>query len=126
MNKKVLIVEDEKSLRQALAKKLGREGFSTIEAENGREGLALALGEHPDLILLDIVMPVMDGMTLLRRLQDDEWGKSAKVVLLTNLSDNEFIAQALVIGAYEYLVKSNWTMDDIAHKVKEKTGMLEK
>jgi len=119
-NKKILIVEDELSLRNALRDKLTREEFAVLEAKNGEEGLEVALREHPDLILLDIIMPVMDGITVLKKLREDEWGKDAKVVLLTNLSDNEKIAEAIMHGTYDYLVKSDWKIKDVVAKVRER------
>ena len=120
-NKKtILVVEDEISLLNALRDKLTRENFAVLEAKNGEEGLEVALREHPDLILLDIVMPKMDGMTMLRKLREDLWGKSAKVIILTNLSDNEKVAEALEQKSYEYLVKSDWKIEDVVAKVRER------
>lgn len=120
---KILIVEDETSLRGALRDKLCLEGFTVLEAKNGQEGLAVALREHPDLILLDIIMPVMDGMTMLYELRKDPWGKDVKIILLTNLSEAERVAESLRQGVYDYLVKSDWKLEDIVKKVKVKLGM---
>lgn len=117
-NKKILIVEDETSLRGALREKLSLEGFTVLEAKNGKEGLAVALREHPELILLDIIMPVMDGMTMLKKLRRNDWGKSVKVILLTNLSGGEMVANAIEQGSHEYLVKSDWKIEDIVDKVR--------
>lgn len=91
-----------------------------LEAKNGEEGLEVALREHPDLILLDIIMPVMDGMTMLARLREDLWGKDAKVIMLTNLSDNEKVAETIAHGTYDYLVKSDWKLEDVVKKVRER------
>ena len=122
-NKKILIVEDERSLSQALVNKLTLEGFATLTAKNGEEGLKIALREHPDLILLDIVMPRMDGITMMKKLrQTDEWGKNVPVILLTNLSaDDEKIMRAVTENepAY-YLVKSDYTISDVVEKVRER------
>jgi DNA-binding response OmpR family regulator len=125
-NKKILIVEvveDESSLRNALKDKLEREGFIMLEAKNGEEGLEVALSEHPDLILLDIIMPQMDGLTMMKKLRhENEWGKSVPIILLTNLSaDDEKINQAITESepAY-YLVKSNWTINDLIGKIRER------
>ena len=118
--KNILIVEDETPLRMALRDKLVREGFSVLEAKNGQEGLAVAVHVHPDLILLDIVMPVMDGMTMLKELRADHWGQNAKVIVLTNLSDNDKLADAMEQGSYDYLVKSNWTIESVVAKVKDR------
>ncbi|OGL87785.1 hypothetical protein A3I42_04495 [Candidatus Uhrbacteria bacterium RIFCSPLOWO2_02_FULL_49_11] len=116
----ILIIEDERPLSQALDDKFTREGFKTLVAKNGEEGLDVALREHPDLILLDIVMPVMDGMTMLKRLREDAWGKDAIVIMLTNLTDNERVADAITEGSHDYLVKSNWKIEDVVKKVREK------
>lgn len=120
----VCIVEDEVPLLHALCDKLSREGFATLEARNGEEGLAVILREHPDLILLDIVMPKMDGMTVLKKLREDAWGKSAKVIILTNLSDMDNMSAAIIHGSYNYLVKSDWRLEDIVVRVKEALEMV--
>lgn len=118
--KRILIVEDDASLRKALLEKLEREGFAVSEAENGEEGLEVALRERPDLVLLDIVMPRMDGLTVLSTLRKDSWGKSAKVVMLTNLSDGESVLKSLNDAAFDYLVKADWKLEDIVKKIRER------
>lgn len=118
MNKKILIVEDEKSLRVALADKFTREGFEILTAENGKEGLLSALENKPDIILLDIVMPIMDGMTMTSELRKDPWGKDAHVVFLTNLSDAGRVIESLDRSVTDYLVKSDWKINDIVDMVK--------
>lgn len=122
LNKKILIVEDEPPLRNALRDKLSRENFAVLEAKNGEEGLEIALRERPDLILLDIIMPVMDGITMLKKLRGDDWGKNAKVIMLTNLSDDESLANAIAQGSHEYLVKSDWKIEDVVAKIRERLG----
>ena len=122
-NKKILIVEDEVSLRNALCNKLAREGFSTLEAKNGEEGLEVALREHPDLILLDIIMPKMDGISMLKKLREDEWGKRVPVIVLTNLSDMEKVAEVAEGGAFDYLIKADWKLEDVVNKVKQKLNI---
>lgn len=125
-NKKILVieeVEDDNSLRNVLHDKFVKEGFSVLEAKDGEEGLATALSEHPDLILLDIVMPKMDGLTMMKKLREaNEWGKHVPIILLTNLSaDDEKINQAITDNqpAY-YLVKSNYTIEDLVEKIRER------
>lgn len=125
IEKKILIVEDEASLRGALRDKLSLEGFTALEAKNGEEGLAVALRERPDLILLDIVMPKMDGMTMLKKLRaENEWGKSAPVIILTNLtSDNEQRNRDITeTEPSYYFVKTDWTLEDILTKIRELLG----
>ncbi len=119
----VLIVEDDVHLRQALRDKLIRQGFLVLEAKNGLEGQEVAVREHPDLILLDIVMPIMDGITMLTKLREDAWGKEAAVVMLTNLNDNEKLAAAMAQGSYDYLVKSDHKIEDIVRVVQKKLGL---
>jgi two-component system, OmpR family, alkaline phosphatase synthesis response regulator PhoP len=117
--KKILIVEDEQTLSKALALKLTSEGFNVLRAQNGEEGLEVALREQPNLILLDIIMPKMDGITMLNKLREDEWGKDVSVFMLTNLSSAEEVDKATKKGVYDYLVKSDWKLEEIVNKIKE-------
>ncbi|MBT3690299.1 response regulator [bacterium] len=118
--KKILIVDDEAPLSKVLKDKFESTGFEVLTAKNGEEGLMKAVTQKPDLILLDIVMPRLDGMTMLKKLREDEWGKGVEVILLTNLSDNDKVRQALKNNVYDYLIKSNWKLEDLVIKVKEK------
>lgn len=118
MEKKILVVEDEAALRGALVEALTLEGFTVVQAGNGEEGLRAAEAEHPDLILLDVLMPVMDGMTMLTTLRKQEWGKNMKVIVLTNDSATEKVADSVEDGAYDYLIKSDWKMSDVIVKVR--------
>lgn len=127
MTKNILIVEDEVPMLKALARQLDQSGFSVLEAEDGEQGLKKALDKKPDLILLDILMPKMDGLTMLKHLRKSAWGRKVPVILLTNLSDPEKIISAtksytktLESGLYEYLIKSDWKLNDIVKKIKEK------
>ncbi len=117
---KICIVEDDIDLLEVLVKKFEIEKFTVLQAVDGKAGLELALKKHPDLILLDIIMPVMDGMTMLRNLRVDVWGKNVPIILLTNLSDESKIAEAIQHGVYDYLVKSDWTIGDVVAKVRQR------
>lgn len=119
-NKKILIIEDEEILRQAMVDKFNREGFSVIEAKDGEEGLDLAIKNHPDIILLDIIMPKIDGLSMLKQLRSDAWGKDVPILILTNLNDAEYVSQAVESGVYDFLVKSDWQLSTLVEKVKEK------
>jgi len=119
-SKKILIIEDEPSLLDVLEDKFSTEGFDVLKAENGNRGLEIALKEHPDLILLDIILPEMDGMTMLKKLREDVWGKDALVIILTNLNDAQSVLQSLENGVYDFLVKTDWKLEDVLKKVKEK------
>jgi DNA-binding response OmpR family regulator len=115
----ILVVEDELPLRQVLADKLTDEGFEVTKAVNGQDGLIAAIETRPDLIILDLVMPVMDGLTMLEELRRDEgYGKNARVILLTNINDQDRVAQATEAGSYDYLVKSDWDLDDVVRRVR--------
>ncbi len=116
----ILIVEDEIDLRQLMKKKLINEGFNVLEADNGEIGLQIALTQHPDIILLDIVMPIMDGLSMLKGLRQNEWGKDAMVIILSNLSEAEKIDQGMEKNVYDYLVKSDREPDDIVNLIKQK------
>ncbi|MBU0647120.1 response regulator [Patescibacteria group bacterium] len=117
--KKILIVEDEVILCNVLYDKLIREGFIALKAGDGKEGIEVALREHPDLILLDIIMPVMDGITALKKLREDEWGKDVKIIILSNLNDNERVAEAMSQGTYDFFVKSDWNLEDVVIKIRK-------
>lgn len=115
----ILIVEDEDILRGLLLTTLQAEGYIVYDATNGRDGLEQALQLHPRLILLDIIMPEMNGMDMLRKLRHDDWGAEANVVLLTNLGDNESAESAKAFGVSDYLVKSDWSLDELTQRIKE-------
>ena len=122
VKKVVLVIEDDPPLREALYDKLTREGFSVFLAKNGEEGLALALREHPDLVLLDLLMPKMGGIEMARQLRADAWGKEAKVIILTNVTDLEHVSTALDEKVFDYLVKADTPLDELVTKIREVTG----
>lgn len=119
-NKTVLVVEDEKSYQNILSEKLKQESFSVIYAENGEDGYNIAIEYKPDLILLDIRMPVVSGLEMLKKLRSDEWGKTAEVIMLTTFDDAKSVSEAVDCGVVEYYVKTSITIDDLIKKVKEK------
>lgn len=115
---KLVIAEDDALLLRSLKDRFMKEGFTVFPAQNGVEAVKFSLENHPDIILLDIVMPVMDGMTALKRIRDDAWGKNASIILLTNLSDSEKVAEAVSEGVYDFLIKVDWKLDDLVKKVR--------
>lgn len=122
-SKKILVVDDEKDLREAIVSALSYEGFTVISANDGEAGLALALKEQPNLIFLDIMMPKLDGVGMLRALRDDAWGKDAKVIIMTVLDDMEKMAEAVELGASEYVMKSDISLSGIVEKAKMKLAI---
>ena len=123
IKKTVLIVEDEASYQQLMKDRLTKEGFNVLQAKNGEEGLALALDRQPDLILLDVVMPKMGGMEVLRKLREEnKWGQSVPVFILTNLSsdDEERINDVTELLPTYYLEKTKATLAEVVLKIKDK------
>jgi two-component system alkaline phosphatase synthesis response regulator PhoP len=122
----ILIIEDEISLRNALRDKFIQRGFHVLEAKDGEEGLSMSLEKQPDLILLDIIMPKMDGMTVLKKLRpENEWSKNVPIILLSNLGgdDEKMMLEIGKDKMTNYLVKSNWSLNDIVEEVKEKLSL---
>jgi len=119
--KTILIIEDEKSLRSAIVDILHIKNFLSIEARNGKEGVVLALSKHPDLILLDLIMPEMDGITALKNIRKDKWGEKVPIIILTNLSgpNEQFVDDLLVHKLTHYLIKSDWKLHAIVKKIEE-------
>jgi len=123
--KTILIVEDEAPMLAALSKKFKNKGFKTIEAGDGEEGLKAALKNHPDLVLLDIIMPKIDGMTVMKKIREDKrWGADVPIIMLTNLSDPESVSEAANYKVFDFLVKTDWRLDDIAKLVQDKLDLL--
>ncbi|MBU2592082.1 response regulator [Patescibacteria group bacterium] len=122
--KKILVVEDEKRLAEVLVDRLKEEGFLVAVAYDGQEALDKISKEKPDLILLDLVMPVLDGIGVLEELQSSLETKDIPVIVLTNLLSNEKVAQVLEAGGTHYLVKSDYTADDVVVAIKKRLGMV--
>ena len=120
-NNKILIVEDELFLLNVLSDKFKREGFRTFHATDGQKGLDMAVKHKPDLILLDIVMPLVDGVTMIKRMRTDGRIAGIPVIIISNLSEVERIAEILgaKTGVIEYLVKSHWSLEGVVKKVRE-------
>ena len=119
--KTILVVEDEKSLRDAIVDILRLKNFNPLEAKDGNEGVEIALAKHPDLILLDLIMPVMDGMTALKKIRADAWGASVPVVILTNLSatSEQLVEDMVTRKPMHYLIKSDWKLHDVVKKIED-------
>ncbi len=115
---KVLIVEDEEILLTALSEELKQEGFDVAGAKDGQEGVEKAASEKPDLILLDLVMPRLDGIGALKQLKENDDTRAIPVVILTNLSDYDKVSDALSMGAMDYLVKANYRLEELVAKIK--------
>ncbi|HEY4498757.1 MAG TPA: response regulator [Candidatus Paceibacterota bacterium] len=115
--KKVLVVDDDDNLRMVLMDKLGASGFEVADAPNGEEGLKKALEWHPEVILLDVMMPKMNGWQMLNKVRTDAWGKTARVIMLTGLDDVTNVAHAVGKGVREYILKTNINLDELVKTV---------
>lgn len=118
-SKKVLIIEDDKILADMYTVKLKKEGYDVIETQSGLEGLNLAREEHPDAILLDVILPQMDGFSILADLKKDASFKATPIILLTNLGQQGDIQKGKDLGAADYLTKSNTTPAEVIERVKK-------
>lgn len=124
--KKILIAEDEIAMLHALKKKFTAEGFEVISAADGEEAIKLSLKQKPDLVMLDIIMPKVDGLKVVRKIrEDDKWGKEVPILLLTNLSDAEHISEAAKYGVYDFLVKTDWRLEEVVQMVRSKLGIAD-
>lgn len=115
---KILIVEDEEILLTALSEELKQEGFEVVGAKDGIEGVEKISSEKPDLVLLDLVMPRLDGIGALKQMKENEQTRDIPVVILTNLSDYDKVSDALSMGAMDYLVKANYRLEELVTKIK--------
>lgn len=120
-NKKILIVEDDKSFLWIVTQSFTGEGFSVVTAENGEEGLKMVEEEKPDLILLDIMMPIMDGVEMAGKMKAK--GIKIPVIFLTNMGDIEHMSQAIGTIPSDYIIKSDMPVDKIVAEVKKKLGV---
>ncbi len=114
---KVLIVEDEQTLLDMYSLKLSKENFEVIKAADGQEGLEKAKSEKPDIILLDIMLPKIDGFQVLKNLREMKGFKNVPIIMLTNLGQNEDKQKGKQLGATDYLVKADTTPTDVVEKI---------
>lgn len=118
-SQKILIIEDELAIRELLVDIFKDEGFNVYEAQSGELGLKYAYKHKPDLILLDIILPQMDGLAMLKKLRKDPWGESVPVIVMSNLNDQERISEAIKLGVYDYVIKMNMQLKGLVKEVKE-------
>lgn len=116
--KKILIIEDEEMLSTMYKIKFENEGYDVMVANDGAAGLEKAFSEHPDIILLDIIMPKIDGFAVLKKLRDSDETRNVPVILLTNLGQDEDVSRGKELGAVGYLIKANNTPSEVVEKVK--------
>lgn len=118
MAQKILIVEDDKFLRELIARKLTQEAYVISQAVDGEDGVKKIKAEKPDLVLLDLILPGIDGFEVLARIKDDQSLNAIPVIVLTNLGQREDIERGLKLGAVDYLIKAHFTPGEIVEKIK--------
>lgn len=119
---KIVFIEDETTLQKMLSAALKEVGYSVVAASDGEAGLAAVRAEKPDLVLLDLILPKMDGFTVLSEIKKDEATLKIPVIVLTNLESAENVEKVVALGATTYLVKANYDLPDIVAKIKEVLG----
>jgi len=119
----VLLVEDDKFLRELLVRKLEAVGFKVSTAVDGREALKKVKEELPELVLLDLVLPGVDGFDILKQIKEDSETSKIPVIILSNLGQREEVEKGLKLGADDYLIKAHFTPDEIISKISSVLGI---
>ena len=122
MDKKILIVEDDKFLRELISQKITKEGYQVVEAIDGEDGVKKAKEEKPDLILLDLILPGIDGFEVLSSIKEDPSLSQVPVIILSNLGQKDDVERGLKLGAADYLIKAHFTPGEIIEKIKKSLG----
>ena len=122
MAKKILIIEDEEILLDLLCRKLAKEGYRVLTAKNGEDGLRLAKEEKPDLILLDILMPKVSGMEVLREMAKDKAMRQIPVIIVSNSGQPVELYEAQKLGVRDWLIKTQFDPSEVINKVKRQIG----
>ena len=120
--KKILFIEDESAFHKTFGEVLKQEGYQMISALDGEVGLRLAETEKPDLILLDLILPKINGFEVLKKLQENEETKKIPIIVLTNLEGIKDIDKAIELGATTYLVKAQYTLEEVVEKINKVIG----
>ncbi|MFH1714227.1 MAG: response regulator [Candidatus Nealsonbacteria bacterium] len=116
---KILIIEDDKFLRELISQKLLKEGYEIDSAVDGEEGIKKIKETKPDLVLLDLILPGIDGFEVLTQMKTDSSISPTPVIILSNLGQKEDVERGLKLGAVDYLIKAHFTPGEIVEKIKE-------
>jgi DNA-binding response OmpR family regulator len=118
MASKILIVEDDKFLRELISRKLVKEGFDIAEAIDGEEGIQKSAEFLPELILLDLILPGIDGFGALEKIKENTQTMNIPVVILSNLGQKDEVERGLKLGAIDFLIKAHFTPEEIVEKIR--------
>ena len=121
-SKKIALVEDDDAIRMMYKFKLDRSGFKVFEASDGKEGLSVVEKSKPDLILLDLKMPIMSGDEMLKELRKTEWGAKIRVIILTNVSRDEAPQSLRLLNVDRYIVKAHYTPNQVIDVIESILG----
>lgn len=113
----VLLVEDDEAVAEMYRLRLELDGYRVLRANNGEEGLRVAIEARPDLVYLDIRLPRMDGMEVLQALRQDAYGRTVPVILISNYSEPELVERGLALGALDYLVKADTSPSEFSRRI---------
>ena len=122
MEKKILIIEDDKFLRELISQKILKEGYDISEAVDGEKGIKGVKDVKPDLVLLDLILPGIDGFEVLSRIKADPETSKIPVIILSNLGQKDDIDRGLKMGAVDYMIKAHFTPAEIITKIREILG----
>lgn len=122
--KKILIIEDDAFLLELCSRKIKEMNFEILEATDGESGLEIIRKEKPDLVLLDLGLPKMDGMEVLKRVRKDPKTKQIKVLIFSNYSDRQKVKEGLGLEVSDYLIKAHFTLDEVVEKIQKLLGVL--
>ncbi len=116
---KIVVVEDDKFLREMISRKLDKEGYEVIQAIDGEKGEQKIKEEKPDLVLLDLILPGIDGFEVLSNIKQDSELKDIPVIILSNLGQKSEVERGLKLGAVDFLIKAHFTPGEIITKIQE-------
>ena len=119
---KIVFIEDEPALQKSLGDFLRSSGYEVMAALNGEDGVAMVQKEHPDLVLLDVILPRMDGIEVLHAIRNDPGIQATPVIILTNMETSETIEETVRLDAKAYLIKTSYSLDEVSEKVKSVLG----
>jgi DNA-binding response OmpR family regulator len=119
-NHTVLVIDDDALLLGSLAQAVEAAGFTVLQATNGKEGLEVALKHHPDLILTDNLMPIINGVDMITGLRKDAWGLKVPVIIMTNMYSADMLNESLQAGATDYVMKSDLSLDKIVEMIRDR------
>ncbi len=122
MAKKILVVEDDRFLRELITQKLAREGYDVSEAVDGEDGVKKAEEKNPDVILMDLILPGIDGFEAITKIKEKPDFESTPIIILSNLGQRDDIERGLKLGAVDFLVKAHFTPGEIIEKIEKVLG----